>query len=535
MIRAALGDCGEMARDGSRRRRRRLSRSRDDEYPRYLEERARRQTASHGSRGARGPFRRSLLPLASFVLAAGCLPYDPVERAAPPLDVPAEYASGGEAVEEPEELRRGWWVAFGDPRLSDLVGRTLSSNFQLHAAWARLEQARAVAELAGAPHWPQVGLELSAGRQRQRFGEFPPQEFNTFAASIPASYELDLFARIGAEATAAELDARAARLDVEALAMTLAAQLAEAWFDLADLSARRALLEQQLETNGTFLELIQLRFETGIASALDVYQQQQQVVATRAQLTLIVSQERVRRNQIAVLAGVAPRSLSSDGPVALPDLPPLPDGGVPLAMIQQRPDLRAAQVRVSAADYRVGAAIADWFPRLTVRGSVGVSGQELSELFDLDSLVWSILGAVTQTIIDGGRRSAEIDRRQGIVYERLAGYGQAFLTAVSEVDNAVSLEAQQRENIAELERQIEIAGATLREARNRYREGLTDFLNVLTALTSLHNAQLALQNARRQLVSHRIQLVRALGGSWSGELVPPERLEPAEMEGSEED
>ena len=473
---------------------------------------------------------RALVNATVLALAAGCLPYDPVERPAPPLDVPDAYSSGGEEVREPAELARGWWVLFGDPRLAELEARMLRESFQLHAAWARLEQARAVAELAGAPRWPTVGLELSAGAQRARFGPLEPQIIESYSASIPASYELDLFARIGAEATAAELDARAAQKDVEALAMTLSAQLAETWFDLADLGARRALLEQQLETNETFLELVQLRFQTGLASALDVYQQQQQVTSTRAQLTLLVSQERVRTNQLAVLVGVPPTELAVQGPNELPELAPLPEAGFPLALIERRPDLRAAQLRVSAADYRVGAAIADWFPRLTVRGSVGLSSQELSQLFDLDSLVWSIVGTLAQTIIDGGRRSAEIERREGVVYERLANYGQTFITALTEIDGALVLEQQQRANIAELEAQVEIAEATLREARNRYREGLTDFLNVLTALTALHNTQLGLLSARRQLLSHRIQLVRALGGSWTERLEPPERLEPVETE-----
>ncbi len=474
---------------------------------------------------------RTALALALPLLAsAACLPYDPVERPAPPVDTPQGYTAGGEAGAEPEALARGWWTAFGDPRLTELTARMLSGNFQLHAAWARLEQARAVAELAGAPRWPQAGLSVSAGRQRQRFGAFDPQESNSYSASVPMSYEVDLFARIGAEATAADLDARATRYDVEAAAMTLTAQLAETWFDLADLHLRRELLERQLETNETFLELVQLRFRTGLASALDVYQQQQQVTATRAQLTLIVSREQVLKNQLALLVGAAPQTLRTQTPEALPELPPLPAVGVPIELLQRRPDLRSAQLRVSAADYRVGAAIADWFPRLNLGASVGVAATALSGLFDIDNLLWSIAATITETIFDGGRRAAEIERREGVVYERLAVYGQTFVTAIAEVDNALVLEAQQRANIEELEAQMEIAEATLREARSRYSEGLTDFLNVLTALASLHATELNLLTARRQLVSHRIQLVRALGGSWTERLTPPERLEPRESE-----
>jgi len=323
---------------------------------------------------------------------------------------------------------------------------------------------------------------------------------------------------------------------VEATALSLTAQLVEAWYDLALLAERRELLEEQLETNETFLELVQLRFQTGLASALDVYQQQQQVEATRARIVILEQQAATAENRIAVLLGVPPQTFEVQPPRDLPALDPLPEGGVPLVLMQQRPDLRSAQLRVSAADYRVGAAVADWFPRLSLRGSFGVNGDTPSALIptSLDELLYSIAATISQTIIDGGRRSAEIERREGVVYERLANYGQTFITALSEVDNALAVEEVQRENIEVLERQVEIADNTLREARNRYREGLSDFLNVLTALSSLHQSQLTLLDARRQLISQRVQLVRSLGGSWTRELVPPERLEPVESEESDE-
>ncbi len=474
----------------------------------------------------RAPAILALVP----ALGAGCLPYDPVERAAPPVDLPAAYrGSGGEETAHDQRARRdGWWEDFADPELSQLESAVLSGNLELRAAWARLAQAQALAEAAGAPQWPTVGLNVSASRQRQRFGAFDPQEFNAYQASLPVSYELDLFQRIGATATAAELDARAARDDVEALAMTLSATVAESWFQLLEVRQRRALLEEQLALNETFLELVELRFREGLASAVDVHQQRTQVAATRGQLELALAQRSVAENQVAILTGIAPAEGQLDpARLDLPEtLPPIPAVGVPADLLLDRPDVRAARLRVSAADYRVGAAIADWFPRITLSGSLGLNSTSIAELFD--TLLWSFVASLSQRIFDGGQRSAEIRRNEAVVAERLEVFGQTLLNATAEVDNALVQERQQERFLTELERQVEATENTLREARERYAQGITDFLPVLTAIGTLQSAQLNLLNARRQHLSFRVQLYRALGGSWTRSLAPPALREPEE-------
>jgi len=459
------------------------------------------------------------------ILTVACMPYSPVEAPRSPVPVPDLYASGGEAppTDAAEVSTTRWWLAFGDPQLTALEERALGHNLGLAAAFARVEQARALADQAGAPLWPTLGIEASVGRQRQRFGSFPAQQYNSFALSAPVSYEIDLFDRYGGEAAAAGMDALSAHDDAEALAMTLSAEVAEAWYDLVHTRAQRALLERQLETNGIFLELAQLRFQQGLASALDVFQQQQQVVATRARLTLVDAQQTVVRNRLSALVAQPPGAVAGDGPEAMPELPELPALGVPADLVHRRPDVRAARRRVVAADYRVGAAIADRFPSIRLRGSVGFGATTIADLFQ--DLIWSVVGTIAQPILDGGRRGAEIDRRHAIVDERLDQYGQALLGAMVEVDNALVQERQQRLHITELEQQVAIAESTLREARNRYREGSSDFLPVLTSIVSLQSAELSLLTARRQLVSYRIQLCRALGGAWTGELSGPSQPE----------
>jgi outer membrane protein TolC len=187
-------------------------------------------------------------------------------------------------------------------------------------------------------------------------------------------------------------------------------------------------------------------------------------------------------------------------------------------LLELRPDLRAIRRRIEAADRQVGAAIANRFPAIRLTGSLGLSSTEPENLFD--DTIFGMLASLVQSVFDGGQRSAEIDRRKAIVEELLATYGQLVLQALVEVENAIVQERHQRDHIASVEEQLVIARDTLREARNRYAEGLSDFLPVLNALVSLEQIEQSLLQAKRQLLSYRIQLYRALGGSWTTTLEP---------------
>ena len=524
---------------------------------------------------------RNAVAVGSCLLWA-CLPYGAVEDPAPPVTLPPQYGSGDEvaAGDRPTD-GEGWWHAFGDAELDALIAAALADNLDLAAAWARLAQADAMAAAAGAPRWPQLGLEFTASRARRTFvGPSGPGgatastaiETNSFGLSAPASFELDLFGRLGANARAAALDRAASAEDVRAMTVTLSAQVAETYFDRQEVIARRQVLARQEEINGTFFELVRLRFAQGLSSALDVYQQEQQVEAIRAQLVAAELQQVVLEQQLAVLTGRPParrsddeaaaddadvgasdagdgpeeRTGANDGAAAGPPtadgdapagssdagvspesprvrllvttLPAPPALGVPTDLLDHRPDIRAARMRVEAADQRVGAAIAAYFPSLRLSGSIGFSATEIADLFA--DFVYSAIAAVQQSLFDGGQRGAEVDRHRAIVQERLAQYGKAVLGALLEIESALIQERLTGQRLTHLGRQAEIAEAALREARTRYREGLSDFLPVLTSLVSLQQSELALLAGERQLLAHRIQLSRALGGNLPSELAP---------------
>lgn len=486
---------------------------------------------------------RTAMMAALLPLLSSCSPHHTVDRPAAPVDVPDGFAqtAGDETDVVPDEaVLDEWWVAFGDPELNHLVDEALARNFQLGAAWARLEQAEAGVEAQASGFWPQISAQLDVARRRQVivFGSLGVQEFenNALGISVPVSYELDLWNRVGHSVTAAGLDALATRDDVESLAVTVVANVVETWLNVVQQRASRRLLEEQLETNRVFLELVTLRFAHGLGTALDVYQQRQQVEATEAQLAQIEGGETVARHNLAVLVGRPPSAFLGEigalpEPTTMPPLPPMPRAGVPGDLLLRRPDVRAAQRRVAAQDHRLGAAIADQYPTFRLSASVGVSSPNIENL--LSSFVWSLAGSLLAPVLDGGRRAAEVRRNRAVLRERLQSFAQTLLTAMLEVENALAQERQLVVQTENLEEQLAAARATLLESRTRYGQGLSDYLPVLTALATVQRTEQSILAAQRSLLSQRVQLARALGGAWTTELDAP-RL-PLPREASEED
>lgn len=471
--------------------------------------------------------------LAAAVLVAGC---NPLHEARRPDDVrpearrlPDEWRQAGGEVAPPDR----WWLALDDPALAALIERLLAQNLDLVQAAARIEQARAVARQSGSRLWPQLDAQVTVGASRVHTPSVSvgpggvstsvePSVVETYGLAAAASYELDLFDRLGAATRAAEYDARASRLDYEALAVTLTAQAAELWYALVEQRSTEALLVAQVETNETLLDLMRFRFGEGLATATDVLQQEQLVISTRRRLPGVRAQRATLEHQLAVLLGEAPGRGSVGALDALPTPPPLPAAGLPSEVLARRPDIRAAQVRVAAADERVGAAIADRLPSLRLSAQAGFQADSFSDL--LDRWVWSLTGQLVAPLFDAGRRSAEVDRTRAAVTAALAGFSQTVLRALAEVEDALVLVARQAETIERLEAELAVGQALLDQAQARYTEGLADYLLVLTALRGVQQAEVALLGARRLLLTHHIRLHRALGGAWAAD-EPPATLD----------
>ncbi len=409
-----------------------------------------------------------------------------------------------------------WCTGYQPPALQALTDRALSDNRDLAAVAARLQEAQANARAAGAARWPALSLEGSASRARQPFiGEVPPElpfDLETTRTRLQlgaaAQYEIDLWNRLGDQAKAAALQAEAGAEDLRAARVTLAAQVADGWFELIARRRQAALLAEQVQSAERLLELTRLRFARGQAQGLDIVQQRQQTETLRGQLSIARAQAAVAQSQLSVLLGAAPGDAFATDPT-LPQPAPLPLSGIPANLLELRPDLAAAAARVRAADRQAAAAVAERLPgiQLTARAFGEAAGP--GELFD--RIFWNLAGNVSLLLFDSGRLAALVQAADARTEAALQEYAGAYLTALAEVGQALLLEDGQREQLHSLQAQQQAAERALQLAREGYLAGALDYLRVLNAQQSLHQSSQALLDGERQLLSHRLQLCRALG------------------------
>jgi NodT family efflux transporter outer membrane factor (OMF) lipoprotein len=478
--------------------------------------------------------------IAGFMLfAVSCTGAQYTDRANDVVDVPANYADV--EVANAPELEQ-WCSDFGSPELDGLVQSAFAENLDLRQAWSRLEQSAAVRKQVRASMFPAVSADASVGGMRSATVELVPDpsgmgpptvepsaEVGTsYRASLGAAYEVDVWGRLAAQRRAASYDHEAARADVESIAITVTSQIAEAWFDVVAQREKLALLEEQIAIATKYRELTQLRLSQGVATALDVNQQDQQIEGLRGQLELVGGLELTSRARLGVLLGKAPGS--SDAPKVtqqeLPELPGLPGAGAPGALLQRRPDVRSAYLRLQSADARTAAAARDKLPRLNLSASAFLQAGELKDF--VDEIFWSITGAVSQSVWQGGRKDAAQQQAEAAARERLWAYARTVVQAIADVYNAHVLEGSQARFMTHLQAQHDKATIALELARERYRAGSLDYLRVLTSLQSVQQLEQSLVDARRRQLSHRVSLCRALGGSWTTDLEAPEPVSPAE-------
>jgi len=456
---------------------------------------------------------RSLLTIITFLLVSGCFLHSAERSPQPAVALPQafEHVESQELASDEE----AWWFAFDDAQLNTLMDQLFSDNLDMAAAFARLDQMQAVKSQAWASLWPQLSLESQASQQHNPNFFGTGQEFDTTNFSIQGgvSYELDPWGKLSARAKASVMEAQASRDQLEVLALNLSTQLAQGWYSYLAQRAMQTLLKEQLETNQTFYELVELRYQQGLVPAYDLYQQEQQVASAKARLSQGRMQLQHFRNQLLVLLGTHDRALLTPVSEDLPDLKAMPTVGLPVALLDRRPDVRAARKAVVAADERVVVALANLFPALRFSAGVGFSATSLPKLFN--EMLWSVLGSLTQPLFAGGRLRADVKRAKALVEERLASFGQTVLKAYYEVDYALVREKEQGNYVKQVLLQERAAKAALDEVRERYLQGLSDFLPVLSTLKSHQAVQRQRVEAVRQRLVDRINLHRSLGGTWT--------------------
>ena len=463
---------------------------------------------------------RLILGFACAAALSSCAHFKPERRLveeAPLPDTFSIYADG------PSNAGAPWWLHLNTPELDALIDQALARGFTIQEAEARLRQAMAQARRDRAALVPDVNLGADASATRRELveqgGDGTVESYGIGLAV--ASYELDLWGRVRSLANASGRQAAASREDFRTAAITLSAQVAEAWVRLVAERATQQLLREQTRTNSTVLELLQLRFRNSMSTALAIYQQEQVLRESEAAIPLSEAREAALANQLAILLGRPAGSTLHVAATNLPALPASPSIGIPADLLANRPDIRSAGLRLESADYQLAAARADRLPALRISAGARYEAGTLELLFDNWAL--NLAGNLTAPLIDGGRRRAEVDRSVAVTDERLVAYRRTVANAFREVEDAVMNETKQAEHIAGLTRQLESATAALDEAQIRYRNGLIDYLPVLTQILSVQRIDRALIAQRVQLGLYRIALCRALGGAWAN---PDQVLSP---------
>jgi len=435
---------------------------------------------------------RLFLLLGVWVLFS-CSPFKPVERPDAAGEIPDAYA----LYDEEPDHSLPWWESMGSVELNRLIDAALSDNFTLKEAWYRLQQARSLAVQAGAALYPDLSasgaIELTRRRSENTFGgSIGSIGDESYAAGLVSNYELDLWGRIRSQREAALLAVDATQADLQTAGITLAAEVADRWIRIVAQRLQKQLLEKQLANNLIFLELIELRFRKAMVSALDVYQQKQVVENVRAKIPLVEAESGLLMHELAVLLGRPPRADLGLKQMDMPAIGRLPALGLPADLLANRPDVRAAGMRLKAAEWQVAAARANRLPAIQFTAGAQYGRSDLDLLFD--TWLLSLAANLTAPIFDAGRREAEVDRTRAVADENLWTYRQAVLTAIKEVEDALESETRQLEHIQGLIAVKDAAQKGLQEAIGRYRSGLSDYLPVLTQL-------LAVQDLERDLIS----------------------------------
>ncbi|MGM0575708.1 MAG: TolC family protein [Myxococcota bacterium] len=424
-----------------------------------------------------------------------------------PVEPPERFSrSGGAAVPE------RWWAAFDDSRLDGLVEEALRSNLDLKTAWERLREARAVVDRESSGLLPDVDAVLEGEIRRP---EDTARDLEQLWLGLAADYEVDLWGRIRSSIQAEEHRARASHLDYRTAALSVSAEVARTWFRVIEARGRLALLEEQVEANEKVLDLLESRFASGQVRRVDVVRQRRLLESTRelehtARADLAVSQ-----HQVAVLLGRPPTAEVDGEDRNLPAPPPVPETGVPGELVKRRPDVRRAHSLLLAADREMAAAVADRYPRLSLSARAGTEGSTASELFE--GWFVSLAANLLAPLFDGGEREAEVDRTAAVTRQRLYEYGQTALVAFREVEDALARERQHAERIRSLADQVDLARQASERLRVEYLNGVTDYIDVLTALTEEQRLRRDLLAARRALLEARVGLYRALAGGFETE------------------
>lgn len=454
--------------------------------------------------------RRLTLIVAACGLTA-CLG-QPYER--PDLVVPSQYRFA--LAETPGAADSRWWTQFDDPVLDALVAEALSNNEDLRIAAARVDQFHATKVTTRAPLFPAIGYTGATGEESRSelvYGPGADTARSLSSAGITAGWELDVWGRVRNLTAAADADWRASEADRRATVLSLVSAVSSGYITLLSLDEQLDTSRSTLASRRQALDVFEKRHRGGVISGVELSQARSQYEVAAASVPLLQQQVAQQENALSVLVGRNPGPIPRESRLADLQTPGVA-AGLPSEILTQRPDVVSAEQSLIAANARVSAARALYFPSISLTGLLGVASLDLDELFDAGSGTWTYTGSVGGPIFQGGsvrgvNRQADAQRRQ-----LLAIYEKTVQRAFADVDDALVATQKSTERAAAQLRQVDALRNYARLARKRYEGGYSSYLEVLDAEASLFNAELLYSQGQRERLLAHVDLYKALGGGW---------------------
>jgi multidrug efflux system outer membrane protein len=476
----------------------------------------------------------ALIGLAGCVFAGGCTVGPNYHRPAAPVPAKWDIAEPWRESAPKDNLAKGeWWSVFQDDQLSALENQAIDANQTIKVAAAHLEQARTSAALQIATQFPNLATAPQAERQRIS-GNRPPNSTipitsgvtqNSYTLPFTVGYEVDLFGRRRRSIEAAQASYQATAAELENVRLVITAELAGDYFTLRQLDTELGILNRTVETLQKGLQLVDSRHKGGVASGLDVAQEETLLNTTRTQAILLQQQRKQFEDAIAVLAGKP----APDFHVAIKEInaePPPLDAGLPSDLLERRPDIAEAERQMAVANAQIGVAKAAYYPSLNLFGNGGWQAADVAKLLNVQSTFWAVGANVAENIFTGGSRRAQMQFARAGYDANVASYRQTVLGAFQEVQDDVTGLAVLKQAEQSQQQAVDAARRTLDIATSRYTGGLVSYLDVVNAQQNLLNNEQELAVIKGQKLVTSVLLIKALGGGWDASSLAAVQVKP---------
>lgn len=484
-------------------------------------------------------------PMSSALVAgaalAGCAVgpnYHPPHLAPPPNFIAAPSAATAAGATAPAIDMAQWWHALDDPELDSLVERATHANLDIEIALTRLQEARTAQAGLVSTLLPEAGAGGGAGRgtgsdlTRDRAPEALVSADNTTGlgpvqqvVGFDAGWQIDLFGKYRREIEEAKYNARAAVWARNAVLISVIADVARAYVDLRGLQTRLAVTRQDVSTAQQFRDLVHARYERGLTNELDVTLADRELATLESEVAPLLADTHALQYEIAELVGEYPDALAAelDKPGTIPAIPAQVEPGLPLELLQRRPDIQQAEQDLAAATAHIGVATADLFPRAGISAGVGAENSKLGTA-GISQHIWSVGPAFYWPLLDFGALDAAVNIADLQAHERLIAYRRAVIDAVRDADTAIEVFAAQQDRLKSLDAAMVASERAVTLASQRYDRGLTDFLNVVDAERQEYELENEYAATQQSAADAFVNLYKALGGGWQQyQAVPPIR------------